>query len=122
LRGDFQEKAATLAADYPANQPWRSTSRDSDADSQRVGEIASIYVDPAFWGTGVGRALSQEAIQRLVASGFAEISLWVLATNERARRFYEKAGFTLDGTVKEKTMLGAPVKIVRYRKNLTEFA
>jgi ribosomal protein S18 acetylase RimI-like enzyme len=95
-------------------------SRDSDAEPQRVGEIASIYVNPSSWGTGVGQALIQEAIQRLIASGFEEISLWVLATNERARRSYERAGFVLDGAVKEDTKLGTPVKIVRYRKNLRE--
>jgi ribosomal protein S18 acetylase RimI-like enzyme len=96
--------------------------RDSDADPQGVGEINSIYVDPAFWDTGVGRALCQEAIQRLVATGFGELSLWVLATNARARRFYEGAGFLPDGAVKEETLLGAPGRIVRYRKNLIEIA
>ena len=32
-----------------------------------------------------------EALQRLTDRGFAEVVLWVLEANERARRFYEAA-------------------------------
>ncbi len=64
---------------------------------QKVGEIVAIYVEPARWGTGAGRALMAAALRRLADRGFREVRLWVLAANDQARRFYERTGFTLDG-------------------------
>lgn len=62
-----------------------------------VAEIFAIYVDPPRWGTGAGRALMTAALARLTERRFPEVRLWVLAANDQARRFYERAGFTLDG-------------------------
>jgi ribosomal protein S18 acetylase RimI-like enzyme len=39
----------------------------------------------------------QEAIDRLAKDGRSEIRVWVLDDNPRARRFYERFGFELDG-------------------------
>ena len=66
--------------------------------SRRVGEVVAIYVDPPRWGTGVGRVLMDTALHRLARQGFTAVRLWVLADNHQARRFYERAGFTADGT------------------------
>jgi hypothetical protein len=51
----------------------------------------------------------------LRADGFEEAVLWVLDDNPRARRFYELAGWRLNGAVKEDTFLDTPVREVRYR-------
>ena len=67
-------------------------SRDVDAPSG-TGEIVAIYVLPSLWSTGVGQGLCSAAHKRLVARGFDRVTLWVLADNERARRFYDAAGF-----------------------------
>jgi RimJ/RimL family protein N-acetyltransferase len=53
---------------------------------------------------------------RLRASGDAV--LWVLDDNPRARRFYEREGWTLDGERKEDEYLGLRVAEVRYRIGL----
>jgi putative acetyltransferase len=53
--------------------------------------VEHLYIDPEDQGRGVGRRLLEET-QRASPSG---ISLHVFARNERARRFYEAAGFTL---------------------------
>jgi RimJ/RimL family protein N-acetyltransferase len=50
---------------------------------------------------------------RLGASGDAV--LWVLEDNPRARRFYEREGWALDGERKEDEYLGFRVAEVRYR-------
>ena len=89
-------------------------SRDKNA-SQGCGEIWALYVDPAHWSGGVGRALLQRARERLTERGFHSISLWVLAANARAIRFYEAAGFTLDaGSAREFELGGRPVQELRY--------
>jgi ribosomal protein S18 acetylase RimI-like enzyme len=86
-------------------------SRDADADA----ELFAIYVLPGAWGTGAGSALMRAGIEamRLRASGDAV--LWVLDDNPRARRFYEREGWTLDGERKEDEYLGLRVAEVRYR-------
>ena len=41
--------------------------------------------------------------------------LWVLVANERARRFYERAGFHADGPVVDFEVGGATLPEMRYR-------
>jgi ribosomal protein S18 acetylase RimI-like enzyme len=88
-------------------------------DERGVGELYAIYVDPAAWSTGAGRALIVAAEERL-AGEYAEATLWVLEDNPRARRFYELAGWAPDGARKqdEKGWFGVRAPEVRYRKRL----
>lgn len=83
-----------------------------------VGELFTIYVEPARWGTGAGRALLEQAERSLAASGFGEALLWVLEGNERAESFYRAAGWTHDGGRKVEHVQGAELTEVRYRKQL----
>jgi ribosomal protein S18 acetylase RimI-like enzyme len=69
--------------------------RDEDAASDQA-EIWSLYVSPAYWAAGVGRALYTTAKARIQEQGFKALSLWVLAGNQRALQFYAKAGFAPD--------------------------
>ena len=75
-------------------------SGDEDADPAVVGEIQTVYVDPTVWGTGTGSLLLARALDELRAAGFGTATLWTLDTNERARRFYERRGWVLDGVSK----------------------
>lgn len=80
-----------------------------------VAEIYAIYVDPARIGSGSGRALFEKAVDDLRARGFVDVVLWVLDTNERARRFYEAAGMTADGGTKRASFGDVELMEVRYR-------
>lgn len=87
--------------------------RDPDAPATR-GEIWAIYVDPTRWSQGVGQALWQQARERLLEQGKDEASLWVLAANQRAIRFYAALGFVPDpGSDRTITVAGAPIDEVR---------
>jgi len=89
-------------------------SRDADAPAGRA-EIWAIYVKPADWSTGVGRALLLRAMDCLFAEGYASISLWVIAGNERALRFYERAGFVGEvGSRKSFELGGTMLEELRY--------
>jgi ribosomal protein S18 acetylase RimI-like enzyme len=77
-------------------------------------EVYAIYLDPAQWGRGIGRDLLAFTVGDLRRRGRTEVSLWVLAGNARARRFYEIAGFAADGTEKSEIFGGAPLTEVRY--------
>lgn len=92
-------------------------SRDEDAP-RRTGEIASFYIDPAAWGRGAGRHLMAEVIRQAEERGFKRVRLWVLAGDERARRFYEKAGFTADGAERNEDRQGVKVPVLRFVRDL----
>jgi len=92
-------------------------SRDEDADA-RVAEIWAIYVAPDAYGHGYGRELMAATLDCLAQLAYAQVTLWVLDTNERARRFYEAAGFRADGAVKVDDSRGFPLREVRYRRPL----
>ena len=92
--------------------------RDDDADHKRVGEILAIYLMPAAWGKGSGRQLMGVALERLIEAGFDQVTLWVLDSNIRARRFYEAGGWSADGAVKQDESYGFPMTEVRYRRPL----
>ncbi|MFD7297326.1 GNAT family N-acetyltransferase [Streptomyces sp. NPDC059897] len=78
------------------------------------GELLALYVLPDRIGSGVGRLLLDAVRSRATARGFHRLDLWVLAANTRARRFYERSGFTPDGAERTETYDGVPLQDVRY--------
>jgi GNAT superfamily N-acetyltransferase len=87
-----------------------------DSDLANFGELLAIYVDPEHLGTGVGRLLMAAARERLRRVGVTSAALWVLDGNVRARRFYERDGWSCDGARRTETYGNAPVDEVRYRR------
>jgi len=87
-------------------------------DLHGLGELYAIYALPAAWGSDAGPALMRASVGALRAAGYGEAVLWVLEDNPRARRFYEREGWTLDGAAKEDEFLGTRVPEVRYRISL----
>jgi ribosomal protein S18 acetylase RimI-like enzyme len=110
----------TIVADLDGEIVGHSTfgPRRDGPDKLDDAEIYSIYVSPEHWSTGTGRALMDEALARLRASGVRTVRLWVLDDNPRARRFYERAGFATDGEAKTDDFLGVAVAEVRYARTL----
>lgn len=111
------EKVAWLEQRYDANEAGSLVAVDAgrvvgmafhgpcrDEDRWGEPELYALYVLPSHRGTGAGR--------RLLDACRPVTSLWVLADNARARRFYEKNGFRPEST-KEITF-GVPLLEVRY--------
>jgi len=71
------------------------------------GEIYTLYVDPAVYGSGVGSALLRGAFAKMSTKGYGSCVIWAHAKNN-ARFFYEKLGGRV---VAERTerMMGGPV-------------
>jgi GNAT superfamily N-acetyltransferase len=80
-----------------------------------VGELYALYVHPAWWSTGTGRALMDRVLAETARAGYPCITLWVLRDNARARRFYDRAGFAPDGASNILHRLGGVTEI-RYRR------
>lgn len=57
------------------------------------GKLDQLFLDPAWKGRGVGKALFAEA-RRLMPQGF---TLWANTANDRARAFYVAQGMLLTG-------------------------
>lgn len=74
----------------------------ADVDRRNGSAEVGIFIgEPEEWGKGYGT----EALRALVDFGFGELRLeriWleVWTENARARRAYEKAGFALEGTIR----------------------
>jgi GNAT superfamily N-acetyltransferase len=110
-----QEAFVAVADDRVVAFAWVGPSRDPTADA----ELYAIYALPEAWGTGAGPALMRASVEAMRAAGYGEAILWVLEANARARRFYEREGWTLDpGVLREDDFLGVRVREVRYRLGL----
>jgi GNAT superfamily N-acetyltransferase len=83
----------------------------------QVAELYALYVHPAWWSTGTGRALMDRVLDTASAASYLSVRLWVLRDNARARRFYERAGFAPDGASHTLDGLGGVTEI-RYRRVL----
>ena len=85
-----------------------------DGTGPEVGEVWAIYVAPAAWSTGVGRALWEVARRNLQVQGYLSVTLWVIRDNARALRFYERSGFVIEAnSAKEFALGGAQITEVR---------
>ena len=82
-----------------------------------TGELYTLYVVPAHWSTGAGRALTDAALDGLREAGYRRVVLWTMTENARARRFYDKAGFAPDGATNVLDGLG-DVEELRYVRDL----
>lgn len=67
-------------------------------------EIIAIHSLPESWGSGLGQAMLEEAMRQI---GEKTVFLWAFKENKRARRFYEKYGFSWDGTERVSEFDGA---------------
>ena len=74
-------------------------------------EIEALHTLRESWGTGLGAELLEFALAGSRAAG-----LWAFEKNARARRFYEKHGFSFTGQTRVSEFDGAVE--VRYERNL----
>ena len=72
---------------------WWATGRDGGVRSACW--LHGLYVVPEEWGSGVAVALHDAAVAAM--PDCPELRLWTLEANHRARRFYERRGWRLNG-------------------------
>jgi ribosomal protein S18 acetylase RimI-like enzyme len=83
-----------------------------EQDTSR-GVIENLYVEPSVRSQGVGSELLEAAEQDLADAGVSEVTLDVLAANDRARSFYRDHGYSPHRIECEKALDGddaAPVE------------
>lgn len=88
--------------------------------NRHVLAITGLAVDPGRRGQGIGRALLDAAAREAAASGARRLTLRVLAPNATARALYERAGFVVEGVLREEFHLdGRYVDDVLMARDLT---
>ena len=79
-------------------------------------EIDAVYVDPAHWRQGHGRALLSAAFQRVDAEPWQTARAWVFLHNAMGRAFFATLGFRMDGEKRHHDGTGADeVRLARTR-------
>lgn len=73
-----------------------------DIDQRHRHSELYVFVAPALTAQGIGRRV----VQWLCGYGFRQLSLWrvylhTLASNDRARRLYERLGFAPEGVLRQ---------------------
>ncbi|MFE9406474.1 GNAT family N-acetyltransferase [Streptomyces sp. NPDC006530] len=82
---------------------------------ERAGEVYALYISPDLTGQGIGRTLLGEAHAQMKGQGFETSALWVLCDNQRARHFYERAGYQADGAAQDDVYEGITLTELRYQ-------
>ena len=82
----------------PAGMAFGVMPRVRPEDRADAPHLGGMWVDPAFRGRGVGRALAQAVIDwARDERGFTMIALWVTEGNDAAITLYERMGFARTG-------------------------
>lgn len=96
LRGEWRTAiAADQAVCFLATvdgEPAGTVATRFDAEFNE-GEVRKLYVDPKFWGQGIGQTLLDTAVEHLRTQGYATAGLWVLEVNAPTRAYYERRGW-----------------------------
>jgi GNAT superfamily N-acetyltransferase len=66
-------------------------------DEPGLAHLSNLFVDPAYWGTGLARSLHDAAVEEARRRSFSVMRLFVAAGQGRARRFYEREGWAPAG-------------------------
>jgi GNAT superfamily N-acetyltransferase len=64
------------------------------SDDDKLAHLWQLFVAQAWWGSGVAVRLIDEAARAAREHGFERMRLWTPAQQRRARRFYEREGWT----------------------------
>jgi RimJ/RimL family protein N-acetyltransferase len=71
-----------------------------DGRARHVAYLGTLAVAPGARGTGLARSMIETAIARLHSEGVVRVELMLEADNPRARQFYSKLGFELEGIMR----------------------
>ena len=89
--------------------------RDNDLVPAAFHEVYSLYVSAQAAGRGAGARLPALGVGGAPPTSPGTV-VWVLVGNARARTFYERHGFVLDGASKEYEWGGVSLSDVRMRR------
>ena len=88
-------------------------------EAEDKAELTQMYLAPSAWGTGAADILMDALLNELARDGVEWVSLRVARDNGRARRFYERRGWTLtEGSEAMEEIWGVSVLTLEYREDI----
>jgi GNAT superfamily N-acetyltransferase len=84
------------------------------AQDDGLAHFWQLFVRPPWWGSGLATTLHAEALREAGSRGFTAMRLFTPADQARARRFYEREGWTVSGEPSDAPEFGMP--LVEYRR------
>jgi RimJ/RimL family protein N-acetyltransferase len=91
------DDAVFLAFDDDGRCVGLAGAKDDDLGADR--QLISMWVEPPRRGTSTATDLVDAVVDWARAAGARSVGLWVTRDNERAQRFYRRAGFVVTGDV-----------------------
>jgi len=85
-------------------------------DDPQLAHLWQLFVAPSYWGGGVATTLHDAAIRAAAGRGFTHMRLFTPADHGRARRFYEREGWTFANRGRD-SPLG--LAVVEYRRQVS---
>jgi GNAT superfamily N-acetyltransferase len=95
-----------------ANLVW------APSDDRGLVHFRQLFVRKGYWGSGLATTLHAAAIEEARARGFTSMRLFTPAGQMRARRFYEREGWTLARPPAIEPRIG--LEIAEYRRPLLQ--
>jgi predicted N-acetyltransferase YhbS len=105
-------RTAGQVAVVPAMQHGHFPSEDP-----ALAHLWQLFVRQRWHGSGMAVALHAEALREAAARGFTAMRLYTPAAQARARRFYEREGWTAAGAPFDDASFGMP--LVEYRRAIS---
>ena len=104
----------------PIHEAARSLQCTAIPSSLTHGSIQAVMLTmaKAKWRQGIGRRLMATVLEAAKSHDFTEVTLHVLASNKRARAFYENLGWEVDIDPELENSMGETAPKARYRKSL----
>lgn len=84
-----------------------------EEDLPAYAEVVCLLSLKSSWGKGRGTRMMEQLFEEMRAAGYGRVMLWVFEKNLRARRFYDKLGFS--PTDRRKEFAGA-VEMMYHRE------
>ncbi|EMA42441.1 GNAT family N-acetyltransferase [Halococcus saccharolyticus] len=88
-----------------------------DTNERERGAVWTFYVDPDWWGEGIGTRLFERELDALRERGASRVTVRVLAANTVGRSFYESQGFEVAETG-EDDLFGETRAAVTYARDI----
>jgi GNAT superfamily N-acetyltransferase len=95
-----------------SGRAWRAP---EEADPT-LAHLRQLFLVPDFWGTGLARTLHDRVLRAGSKRGFEAMRLFTPTGQARARRFYEREGWTVHGDSFRDPGFG--LQLVEYRRLL----
>ncbi len=109
-RAGAERVLAGHVAFLPASRAWR------EVEDPDLAHLRQLFLAPDFWGAGLARTLHTRALRAARGRGFTAMRLFTPTGQARARRFYEREGWTVNG--EPFCDPGFGLQLVEYRRSL----